>query len=144
ASLLATVTVFGGAAERAATWRPPGFDWGVPEGERAVRMMRVLEGPAGEAYALTNLAGRHHARGELGRAPALAAAALAVAGAVGHQHCVVGGVAGLAEVAADLYRLDEARDPLARAHALAQALHSRYWEGMARAAWAGALMRGGD
>ncbi|MPZ97976.1 MAG: tetratricopeptide repeat protein [Dehalococcoidia bacterium] len=144
ASLLATVSGYAGAAEMAATWLPPDVGWGVPEGEQALRIARALEWPAGEAYALTALAAAYQARGEYGRALDLATAALDIAEAVGHQQWTLGCLATLGEIEADLHRWEEAREHVSRALALAESLHSRFWEGVSRAQLARGLIVSGD
>jgi DNA-binding CsgD family transcriptional regulator len=94
----------------------------IRDGEEALRIAQQIGWRAGEANALIYLAFGHGPRGQYARAIECAQAALEIARDIEHGVWLVGAYTALGAIALDLLALDQARDQLERAFALAHEL----------------------
>jgi DNA-binding CsgD family transcriptional regulator/tetratricopeptide (TPR) repeat protein len=102
-------------------------DAGVRDGEEAVQVARSIDWPAGEAFALFQLAIALSARGEYGRALELAERGLRIAEEIGHQQWRTLGHCTLGVLSLDLLTFQPAQAHLQRTLALGREINSSFW-----------------
>ena len=106
---------------------PAAFAQGAREAEEAVSLARTIEWPAGEGFALFQLAIVLGYRGEYAQALELAERSLHVAEQIGHHQWLAGAHYTLGTVYLLLHALSAARQHLEQGLALARALGSTFW-----------------